>query len=80
MLHGGCFGNKGNVRFHSIISRVPLQYDKLAYVFKLKNVELTEEKFSGKNINLCEKDPHFVRNVLKAGQELCLTEEDLGCM
>ena len=43
VLHGGCFGSAGNVRFHCIISKVPLHYNKLSYVYELNNVQLLED-------------------------------------
>ena len=80
MLHSGCFGSKGNVRFHCVISKVPLEYSKLAKMHKLNNLELSEDKFIGNNFTLCEEDPNFINKLLNAGKSLLLREKDLQCI
>lgn len=80
VLHGGCYGGKGNMRFHSIILKVALKYDKLSFVSNLNKVELTEEKFHGNQIAVCKEDPNFVTDLLKAGKDVCMTKEDLDCI
>ena len=84
LLHGGCFGSTGNIRFHCIITKVPLYTKKLMYMDAVGGVDIRPENieshFQKSILSLCEEDPQFKAALMSTGSDLGLVKNDIGCI